>query len=379
MHASLKKREHLAALNLEDPRWQAIAERDSGTDGKFYYSVATTGVYCRPSCGARLPRPENVSFHASREAAELAGFRPCKRCKPDQASPLIRYADKITQACRMIESAPCALALAELALHAGMSRYHFHRLFKEFTGLTPKRYIAAVRENRLRDQLSCNNSAAGEITSITKAIFDAGYNASSRFYENAHALLGMSPKRYRSGGIKTHIRFALGQCSLGLILVAQSELGICAILLGDDPEQLIRDLQSRFPHAGLAGGDADFEKVVAQVIGFVEAPGAGIHLPLDVRGTAFQQRVWQALRAIPAGKTATYTEIAQHIGMPNAARAVGLACGANALAVAIPCHRVIRNDGGLSGYRWGIERKRTLLETEALAAAGKKDSSDADK
>jgi len=352
---------------LADPRWAAIVARDAAADGKFYYSVSTTGVYCRPSCAARRARPQHVDFHATREEAEQAGFRPCKRCKPDQPSRSAHYAATIAEACRLIASDE-ALTPTQLAAHAAMSRFHFHRVFKQTTGLTPRQYAAALREQRLRRQL------ANGAVDITKAIFDAGYNASSRVYENAHAVLGMSPSRYRAGGVQTRIRFAVGECSLGSILVAQSERGICAILLGDDPDALARDLQDRFARAELIGGDADFEQLVARVIGFVEAPGIGLDLPLDVRGTAFQQRVWQALRAIPPGQTATYADIAQRIGAPQAVRAVGQACGANALAVAIPCHRVVRYDGSLSGYRWGVERKRALLEIETLAALRKQDA-----
>jgi AraC family transcriptional regulator, regulatory protein of adaptative response / methylated-DNA-[protein]-cysteine methyltransferase len=200
---------------------------------------------------------------------------------------------------------------------------------------------------------------------VTDAIYDAGYNSNGRFYEGSDALLGMTPTRYRDGGADTEIRFAIGQCALGAILVAQSERGVCAIALGDDPDALARELQDRFPKARLIGGDPGFEQLVAQVVGFVEAPGVGLDLPLDVRGTAFQQRVWQALREVPPGRTASYADIAQRIGRPKSVRAVAQACGANVLAVAIPCHRVVRSDGGLSGYRWGVERKRALLAREA--------------
>ena len=350
-----------ATATVSDPRWVAVVTRDTQADGQFYYSVKTTGVYCRPSCGARLARPENVRFHASCAEAEQAGFRPCKRCKPDQDASNTPYAAKVTAACRIIEASEIAPDLTSLAQRVGLSPYHFHRLFKQATGLTPRKYAAAQREKRLREQL-------GNSSTVTAAIFDAGYNANSRFYENAHAVLGMTPTAYRAGGERTDIRFAIGQCNLGAILVAQSERGVCAILMGDDPEALARDLQDRFPRANLIGGDAGFEQLVAQVVGFVEAPNLGLDLPLDVRGTAFQQRVWQALRAIPPGQTASYTEIAQRIGAPQAVRAVAQACAANALAVAIPCHRVVRSDGALSGYRWGVERKRSLLDIERAMA-----------
>ncbi|MCW3480314.1 bifunctional DNA-binding transcriptional regulator/O6-methylguanine-DNA methyltransferase Ada [Neisseriaceae bacterium JH1-16] len=359
MNAATTKAEQ-AAATVSDPRWAAIVTRDAAADGSFYYSVQTTGVYCRPSCGARRARPENVRFYTSCADAERAGFRPCKRCRPDQPTLAEQHAARVTEACRIIEAAETPPSLAELAERVGISPYHFHRVFKQITGLTPKAYAAAHRERRVRDEL-------GRRDTVTEAVFGAGYNANSRFYEQADAVLGMTPRAYRSGGANTAIRFAIGQCSLGAILVAQSERGVCAILLGDDPELLIRDLQDRFPRAELLGGDTDFEQLVAQVVGFVEAPALGLALPLDVRGTAFQQRVWQALREIPAGETASYTDIAQRIGSPRAVRAVAQACAANALAVAIPCHRVVRTDGALSGYRWGVERKRALLDREAEA------------
>ncbi|OOG64488.1 bifunctional transcriptional regulator/O6-methylguanine-DNA methyltransferase [Rhodanobacter sp. B04] len=347
-----------AAATLNDPRWIAVQAHDASADGAFYYSVRTTGVYCRPSCAARPARPENVAFHANAAEAERAGFRPCKRCRPDQPSLGEQHAMLVTVACRSIESAETLPTLEQLAKPSGLSPFHFHRIFKAVTGLTPKQYAQAQRARRVRREL-------GRSDSVTTAIFDAGYNASSRFYETADQVLGMTPSSYRAGGIDHDIRFAVGECSLGAILVAQSVRGVCAILLGDDPDALARDLQDRFPKANLIGGDHAFEQLVAQVVGFVEVPAIGLQLPLDVRGTAFQQRVWQALREIPAGSTASYSEVAARIGSPRAVRAVAQACAANALAVAIPCHRVVRNDGGLSGYRWGVERKRALLEREA--------------
>lgn len=350
--------EKRAAATRRDPRWAAVVRRDPGADGRFYYSVRTTGVYCRPSCASRLARPENVRFFATGADAERAGFRPCKRCRPDQAPPGRRQAAKVAEICRWLASPGPAPGLAALAARAGMSPHHFHRVFKAVTGLTPRAYAAAHRATRVRGAL------AGGAT-VTDAIYGAGYGSSGRFYETSNAVLGMTPSAYRAGGANTEIRFAIGECSLGSILVAQSRRGICAILMGDDPQALARDLQDRFPRARLVGGDKAYEKLVARVVGFVEAPARGLDLPLDVRGTAFQQRVWQALRKIPAGSTASYTEIAKRIGSPASVRAVASACAANALAVAIPCHRVVRRDGGLSGYRWGIERKRALLKREA--------------
>ena len=350
-------RANAATATERDPRWAAVLARDPGADGRFWYSVRTTGVYCRPSCAARRARPENVRFHDSPADAECAGFRPCRRCRPDRPPARVAHADKVERACRLIEGAEQAPDLATLAADAGLSPFHFHRVFKAATGLTPKAYAAAHRARRVRNGLAHGDS-------VTSAVYDAGYNSSGRFYAQAEAMLGMRPSDYRAGGANTAIRFAVGECSLGAILVAASERGICAILIGDDPDALARELQDTFPKAELIGGDADFEQLVARVVGFVEAPAIGLDLPLDVRGTAFQQRVWQALRDIPAGSTASYAEIARAIGAPKATRAVAGACASNLLAVAIPCHRVVRSDGALSGYRWGVERKRALLERE---------------
>jgi AraC family transcriptional regulator of adaptative response/methylated-DNA-[protein]-cysteine methyltransferase len=348
-----------ADATRRDPRWAFVLARDVTADERFYYCVKTTGVYCRPSCAARTPLPENVQFHSTREEAEHAGFRPCRRCKPDQPSLTTQHATMVTQACRLIETSEYAPNFEALANHAKLSPYHFHRIFKTITGLTPHAYANAHRAKKIRRELEQKNG------SVTNAIYDAGYQSSGRFYAESEKLLGMTASRYRDGGRKTTMHFALGECSLGSILVATSARGICSILLGDNPDFLLRDLQDRFPNAELIGGDNAFEKLIAQVIGFVEAPGLGLNLPLDVRGTAFQHRVWQALREIPAGTTASYTDIAERIGSPKAVRAVAGACAANPVAVAIPCHRVVRNDRGLSGYRWGVERKRLLLEREA--------------
>ena len=347
----------------DDARWQAVQARDTDADGHFVYAVRTTGVYCRPSSPTRLPRRANVEFFDSPRDAEAAGYRASRR-RQDGPEATRERAALIARACRLIESAETPPGLAELAAQAGMSPFHFHRVFKAETGLTPKAYASARRARRLREELGEPDA------SVTDAIYEAGFNSNSRFYETSDQVLGMRARDYRAGGAGAVIRFAVGQCSLGAILVAQSQRGICAILLGDDPDALVRDLQDRFPKARLIGGDAGFERLVAQVVGFIEAPSIGLNLPLDVRGTAFQERVWQALREIPPGRTASYAEIAQRIGSPRAVRAVAQACGANHIAVAIPCHRVIRRDGDLSGYRWGVERKRALLGREAGGSRG---------
>lgn len=341
----------------DDERWAAVLERDRGSDGAFYYAVLTTGVYCRPSCPARKARRENVLFFTAREEAERKGFRPCRRCRPDEDGDA-GSAEAVVRACRTIEESGGSAGLADLARAAGMSRFHFHRLFKAITGVTPKAYSNAVRRKSVREKLPAS-------ASVTDAIYRSGFGSSSRFYESSGKMLGMKPGEFRSGGSGASLSFAVGQCSLGAVLVAASERGVAAIMLGDDPEELVRELERSFPKAELSGGDEGFERLVATVVGFVENPSRGLWLPLDIRGTAFQERVWRALMEIPAGETATYSEIAEKIGAPGSARAVGAACASNMLAVAIPCHRVVRTDGSLSGYRWGIGRKRTLLGRES--------------
>jgi AraC family transcriptional regulator, regulatory protein of adaptative response / methylated-DNA-[protein]-cysteine methyltransferase len=344
----------------QDPRWRAVVARERAADGKFVYCVKTTGIYCRPSCPARRAKRDNISFAASSVAAERAGFRPCKRCRPDRIGHADAQAAIITKICRIIETADPAPSLASLADMAGMSRFHFHRLFKAAVGVTPKAYAQAQRKARLHAELKRPNA------SVTAAFYNAGFNSSGRFYENSNALLGMGPKDYRAGGANKTIRFAIAKCTLGRLLVASSDRGVCAIFFGDDRAALVAELHDLFPHADLSEGDKAFAQTIAKVVGFVERPTCGLDLPLDIIGTAFQQRVWQALREVPAGTTASYTEIAQKIGAPKSFRAVAQACAANRIAVAIPCHRIIRNDGGLSGYRGGIARKRALLEREGV-------------
>jgi AraC family transcriptional regulator, regulatory protein of adaptative response / methylated-DNA-[protein]-cysteine methyltransferase len=343
-------------------RWAAVQQRARRADGHFYYAVTTTGVYCRPSCAARRARRENVRFYETCTAAEHAGFRPCRRCKP-RAPADAGHAAAIAKACRAIEQAEETPRLDTLAAVAGLSRFHFHRLFKDATGLTPRQYAAARRAERVRDDLAKSGT-------VTQAIYDAGFNSSGRFYEQSGIRLGMRPSAYARGGQGATIRFAVGETSLGAILVAATDKGVCSIALGDEPETLVRALQDRFPRATLVGGDKAFEATVAKAVGLVEAPGLGIDLPLDVRGTAFQERVWQALRAIPAGTTLSYADIARRVGNRRSTRAVAQACAANPVAIAIPCHRVVRTDGDLSGYRWGVARKRELLRREGVRAAG---------
>jgi AraC family transcriptional regulator of adaptative response/methylated-DNA-[protein]-cysteine methyltransferase len=348
----------LPISSRDEDRWDAFVARDDSFEGQFYIAVKTTGIYCRPGCPARLPKRANVRFFDTREEAEWAGFRPCKRCKPDRPSLSELQAGKIAQACRLIETADEAPKLDDLAAAVGLSPYHFHRIFKQALGVTPKAYASAHRAKRVRKGL-------GKSGTVTEAIYDAGFNSNGRFYANASEVLGMTPTDFRSGGAGQAIRYAIGTCSLGPVLVAASEKGICAIFFGDEPEGLRKDLQATFPRAEIVSADKNFEKLTAKVLAFVDDPVKQLDLPLDVRGTAFQHRVWDALRRIPAGTTASYAEIARRIGAPKAVRAVARACATNRIAVAIPCHRVIGSDGSLTGYRGGIERKRKLLAKEA--------------
>lgn len=352
-----------ASLAVEDdPRWARIVARDKTADGQLWYSVATTGVYCRPSCPSRAANPRNVTLHDTLESAQATGFRPCKRCAPAGLSLDAEHAALVARACRFIEACEEEPSLEQIAAAVEKSPSYFHRVFKAATGLTPKAYAAADRANKVRQGLKSG-------AKVTDAIYDAGFNSSGRFYEKSTGMLGMTPTQYRAGGANEDIKFAVGATYLGAILVASSTKGVASILLGDDPDALVRDLQDRFPKARLIGMDSAYEALIARVVGFVEEPGVGLDLPLDVRGTAFQRRVWQALQEIPAGERASYAEIARRIGAPKAVRAVAGACAANKLAVAIPCHRVVRNDGSLSGYAWGVERKRALLDREAAQIA----------
>jgi AraC family transcriptional regulator of adaptative response/methylated-DNA-[protein]-cysteine methyltransferase len=346
----------------DDARWAAVCIRDPAADGCFWLGVTTTGVYCRPTCRSRQPLRRNVRFFDTPAAAEAAGFRPCKRCQPQLAQPamVIEHAAAVEQACALIRDADDAPTLATLAAATGMSPYHFQRIFKAHTGVSPKQYAITVRRQRAADALQTPGS-------VTAAIYDAGYNSGGHFYAESAAAIGMTPTAYSRGAAGETIRFGVATCYLGWVLVAATARGLCAIDLGDDPAALEAGLRARFAHARLTH-DLGFDGWVQQVVDFLDAPARGLSLPLDIQGTAFQRRVWVALREIPAGSTLSYTEVAERIGAPAAVRAVAGACAANKLAVAIPCHRVVRQNGDLSGYRWGVERKQRLLAREKRTA-----------
>lgn len=329
---------------------RAFDNRDRSADGRFLAGVITTGIYCRPSCPARRPRPENVRFYADAQGARAAGLRPCLRCRPDEADAAMAG---IARAIAHVESAEELPRLETLAAVAGLSPHYFHRRFKEATGVTPAAYVRQLRSCRAKRALKGSRN-------VTDAIFDAGYNAASRFYDEAAGRLGMTPSAWRKGGAGVTIRHAVADTSLGPMLVAATDKGICRLAF-DEGEV---ELRAYFPNAALEQGGADFDALVAQAIEAVEAPAQVADLPVDVRGTAFQEAVWQALRAIPAGETRTYAQVAAAAGRPEAVRAAGSACGANPVAVLVPCHRVLRTGGGLGGYAYGLHRKQALLKRE---------------
>ncbi len=342
---------------IEAQRWAAVAARDRHFDGQFVYAVRSTGIFCRPSCPSRMAKRKNVLFYETTGAARADGYRACLRCKPEGLSMELQRTEAVEAACRRLEASESGLALAELARGAGLSPHHFHRSFKQVTGLTPKRYFDAVRARRLHASLSTAQT-------VTEAIFDAGFNSSGRFYDKGTAALGMAPAVFRQGGVGQRIRYAVEPCALGVIIVAATPKGVCAIEFGDSGQTLIERLRARFPQAEFEPGDPDFRRWLGQVLAYIDQPKGLLDLPLDIQGTVFQRRVWQALREIPSGQTRSYSAVAAAIGQPSAARAVARACATNTVAVAVPCHRVVRSDGDLSGYRWGIERKAELLRRE---------------
>ncbi|HWV25475.1 MAG TPA: bifunctional DNA-binding transcriptional regulator/O6-methylguanine-DNA methyltransferase Ada [Thermomicrobiales bacterium] len=340
-----------------DSRWQAVLDRDASAVGHFILAVKTTGIYCRPGCPARTPKRENVVFFDTTRQARHAGFRACQRCHPDDPGSDDRHSDLIREACQRIERADRVVPLEELAETAGLSKHHFHRIFKERTGLTPGQYARAHRARRVQDELAASKS-------ITDAMYAAGFQSSGRFYASTSATLGMSPGTFREGGKGEHIQFAIVRTSLGLLLIAATAKGVCSIAFGDEAESLVANLRDQFPRARIQDADPTFEGIVTEVIAQIEQPHSGPEISVDLRGTAFQHRVWNALRAIPLGTTRSYAEVADQIGSPSAVRAVAQACARNDVAVVVPCHRVVRKDGSLAGYRWGTSRKEALLARE---------------
>jgi AraC family transcriptional regulator of adaptative response/methylated-DNA-[protein]-cysteine methyltransferase len=341
----------------DEERWAAVVDRDGGADTGWVYGVRTTGIYCRPDCPSRRPKRENVAFYASPADARAGGLRACRRCRPDEAAAPDPGAELVAATCRLIELAPGVPTLEVLAGALGVSRFHLQRVFTERTGVSPRAYAERLRAERVAERLA-------DGAPVSDAAYDAGFGSVGRLSAGAPGRLGMTPSRYRAGGAGEVIRVAVGETTLGPVLVAATDRGVCAIELGDDADELLVAFQDRFHAADIRAGDERFEELVAHVVGLVEHPSTAIDLPLDVRGTAFQERVWQALRSVPPGATTTYREVAEAIGSPTSVRAVAGACAANHVAIAIPCHRVVRTDGGLSGYRWGVERKRALLERE---------------
>ena len=344
-----------------EEHWQHVLARDPKHDGKFVFAVTTTGVYCRPSCPARRPRREHVRFFDLPEMAEQAGFRACLRCKPSEAGPRDLKRELVRRVCQMITSEPdIKLSLQDLAAELGRSPFYLQRTFKSIMGVSPRQYAAAFRANRFRAGVR-----KGE--TITAAMYDAGYGSSSRLYEGAGAELGMTPATYKRKGEQLHIRYAIAESDFGKVLVATTDKGVCAVRLGDDEEQLERDLRAEYSAAEIKRSDGAVAKVLNKVVAHLAARLPQLELPLDVRATAFQRQVWEALRNIPYGETRSYREVAEAIGQPRAVRAVARACAKNPVALVIPCHRVIRSDKTLGGYRWGLDRKRKLLAQEKVS------------
>lgn len=335
----------------DSDRWKAFVDRDKTADGCFYYGVKTTGIFCRPSCSAKLPNRENVEYYLSCQEAQASGYRACQKCRPTGTNITEETEQKIIKACRIIENNNVIPKLGDLAAEVGLSPYHFHRIFKKVVGVTPKQFASNHRSKRLGDCLKSKGS-------ITEAFYEAGYSSSSGVYNKNQDQLSMKPKEFKAGGAGITIHFGVAECILGWVIVAATDRGICSIEFGDNPSLLPQQLQDRFPRATLTKAGPGFTRLIEEAVNFIKSPGDTFNLPLDIQGTAFQQQVWTILRQIKPGETMSYSEVAEKIGNPNAVRAVARACGSNKLAVVIPCHRVISKDGKLRGYRWGVERKK---------------------
>ncbi len=342
----------------DSQRWQAVKDKDKNATPAFYYAVKTTGIYCVPGCASRRPKQENVEYFESTSLAVSAGYRACKRCRPDDPAHAGIDSDRVVTVCRIIEQAEEPPSLDDLATTVNLSPSHFQRLFTEHVGVSPKVYAQAIRDAKVRLALETDQP-------VTQAIFDAGYGSSSRFYERSGKVLGMTAKAYKKGGAHMLIQYAVAESFLGLIMAGFTDRGICSIEFGETEDELVQALFERFPNAEIIPGDSLLEAHMAQVVSFIKSPQKGLSLPLDIQGTAFQQRVWDELQNIPAGETRTYSQVAEALNIPGSVRAVASACARNKIAVVIPCHRVLRKGGGLGGYYWGLERKSALLENEA--------------
>jgi AraC family transcriptional regulator of adaptative response/methylated-DNA-[protein]-cysteine methyltransferase len=366
-----RKREHEPMrVGDEEQCWQAVLARDASRDGTFVYAVRSTGVYCRPSCPAVRPRRDRVLFFPFSEAAERAGYRSCRRCRPDHAASPDPHVELVRRACRYMQAnLESPLTLAALGREVGLSPPHLQRTFKRVTGITPRQYADACRLDRLKTRLK-------ERRTVTMALVEAGYGSTSRLYERASSQLGMTPGTYQRGGRNMHIRYTVAACPLGRLLLAGTDRGICAVYLGDADEELAAALVHEYPAAEIARADTGLEAWVKEVLNHLNGQQPHLDLPLDVQATAFQWRVWQELRAIPYGNTRTYSEIAEALGQPTAVRAVARACATNPVSVVIPCHRVVREDGNLAGYRWGLERKKELLAQERRSSKSTTDHTD---
>lgn len=344
---------------MNDRLWQAVIARDARFDGQFVFAVSSTKIYCRPSCPSRRPQRERVSFFNKPEAAEEAGFRACLRCQPRSDRVVDPQLELVQRACRLLDDAGEGdrVKLAELAGRLGISAFYLQRTFKRVMGISPRQYVTARRFGNFKQLVR-------EGESVTNALYDSGFNSSSRVYEQAAEELGMTPATYRRGGNGVEIHYAIVASPLGRLLVATTERGVCAVRMGDTDAELERELRAEFPAATIERDDASLQETVKQVLSHLSDNEPHLDLPLDIRATAFQRQVWEKLRAIPYGETVSYAEVAKALGKPGAVRAVGRACATNPVALVIPCHRVVREDKSLGGYRWGLERKQQLLELE---------------
>jgi AraC family transcriptional regulator, regulatory protein of adaptative response / methylated-DNA-[protein]-cysteine methyltransferase len=345
-------------LGSPDQRWTLVLAHDAKADGRFVYAVKSTGIFCRPSCPSRRPKRENIEFFDSPAQAQQAGYRPCRRCTPLERNPQMQ---KVEAACRYIDqNLDITLSLTAISRHVAISPFHFQRLFKRILGISPREYQQARRAGKFRQAL------LGE-GSVTEAIYEAGYSSSSRAYESIPAQLGMTPSAFRKGGEGIEIRCTVISTELGKLLVATTPRGVCAVRFGESEAALLRELKRDFEAAEIRRDDAGLESVASQIQQLLEGPTAPLNIPLDLRGTAFQQMVWKELQRIPSGQTRSYTDLAKTIGRPKAVRAVANACGSNPVAVVVPCHRVVQKNGSLAGYRWGVKRKKLLLDREYSA------------